>query len=99
MASKVDPRILWKTPSQQPNGLQATADGLWVIDQIDPNDIYLLNYDDGRELIKAYERAASEFDETLERGAVLGALEQHHRDPARRLSKLTDLVEERSVPS
>lgn len=45
MASKVDPTIHWKTPSEQPNGLQATDEGLWVIDQIDPNDIYLLSYD------------------------------------------------------
>ena len=44
MASKVDPSVLWKTPGKQPNGLQATPDGLWVIDQIDPNDIYLLSY-------------------------------------------------------
>src|ERR1700730_5184009 len=57
MASKVDPRILWKTPGKQPNGLQATADGLWVIDQIDPNDIYLLGYEDGRELNRIPTRA------------------------------------------
>jgi streptogramin lyase len=45
MASKVDPKVLWKTPGKQPNGLQATPDGLWVIDQVDPNDIYLLSYE------------------------------------------------------
>lgn len=40
-------RILWKTPGQQPNGLQATAQGLWVLDQIDPNRVYLLDYATG----------------------------------------------------
>jgi len=40
-------RVLWKTPGPQPNGLQASADGLWVLDQVDPNRVYLLNYDDG----------------------------------------------------
>jgi streptogramin lyase len=45
MASKVDPRVLWKTPGKQPNGLQATTDGLWVIDQVDPNRIHLLSYE------------------------------------------------------
>ncbi len=45
MASKVDPKVLWKTPGPQPNGLQATAEGLWVIDQVDPNHIYLLSYE------------------------------------------------------
>jgi len=41
-------RILWKTPGEQPNGLQATSEGLWVLDQVDPNVVYLLNYDDGQ---------------------------------------------------
>src|SRR5713226_5378076 len=40
-------RALWKTPGKQPNGLQATAQGLWVLDQVDPNEVYLLRYDDG----------------------------------------------------
>ena len=47
MASKVDPRVLWQTPSKMPNGLQATDEGLWLIDQIDPNVIYLLDYERG----------------------------------------------------
>lgn len=37
---------MWVTPGPQPNGLQATAEGLWVIDQTD-NHLYLLSYDDG----------------------------------------------------
>src|SRR3979411_1270282 len=57
MSSYVEPRILWKSPGKQPNGLQATPEGLWVIDQIDPNDIYLLDYDSGRELTKIPTRA------------------------------------------
>jgi streptogramin lyase len=56
MASKVDPNVRWKTPSKQPNGLQATSEGLWMIDQIDPNDIYLLSYE-GKELKKIPTRA------------------------------------------
>src|SRR5579885_1532399 len=40
-------RTLWKTSYQQPNGLQATEDGLWVLDQVDPNRVYLLRYADG----------------------------------------------------
>jgi len=41
-------RPLWKTPGEQPNGLQAASEGLWVLDQIDPNEVYLLRYDDGQ---------------------------------------------------
>ncbi len=48
MSTKVEPSIKWTSPGQQPNGLQATHDGLWVIDQIDPNDIYLLAFEDGQ---------------------------------------------------
>ncbi len=44
MATKVEPRVLWRTPYQQPNGLQATPEGLWVVDQVDPNRVYLLSY-------------------------------------------------------
>jgi streptogramin lyase len=40
-------RTLWKTPGDQPNGLQATDQGLWVLDQVDPNVVYLLDYADG----------------------------------------------------
>jgi streptogramin lyase len=40
-------RVLWKTPGEQPNGLQATPQGLWVLDQVDPNEVYLLRYLDG----------------------------------------------------
>ncbi|HLG52056.1 MAG TPA: glutaminyl-peptide cyclotransferase [Chloroflexota bacterium] len=45
MACRV--RVLWKTPGLQPNGLQAAAEGLWVLDQVDPNRVYLLRYEDG----------------------------------------------------
>ncbi|HVC33259.1 MAG TPA: hypothetical protein VNL16_07095 [Chloroflexota bacterium] len=40
-------RALWKTAGPQPNGLQATDQGLWVLDQVDPNRVYLLRYSDG----------------------------------------------------
>lgn len=44
-AVRGEPR--WYTPGPQPNGLQATDDGLWVIDQEDLN-VYLLDWADGR---------------------------------------------------
>ncbi len=36
----------WRTPGPQPNGLQATPEGLWVIDQEDLN-VYLLDWQAG----------------------------------------------------
>lgn len=34
-------------PGQQPNGLQAVPDGLWILDQIDPNKAHKVSYKDG----------------------------------------------------
>lgn len=39
----------WRTPCPQPNGLQATPEGVWVIDQKDLK-CYLLDWRDGRVL-------------------------------------------------
>jgi hypothetical protein len=43
--------IVFKSPKgSQPNGLQATAEGLWIMDQAAGNKAYLVAYDDGRVL-------------------------------------------------
>lgn len=48
---KVSARVRWYTPCPQPNGLQATAEGIWVIDQKDhPLRALLLDWKDGHEL-------------------------------------------------
>ena len=38
--------------------------------------------------------AATELEETLERGPVLRAFEENHRDASRRLGKVSDFIEE-----
>jgi sugar lactone lactonase YvrE len=43
---QVQGRSRWQTPGPQPNGLQATPEGLWVIDQEDLN-VYLLDWKTG----------------------------------------------------
>lgn len=43
------PEIVYKSPGPHPNGLQATADGLWIIDQGN-NHVYLVWYNDGKVL-------------------------------------------------
>jgi streptogramin lyase len=40
--------IVYKSPHARPNGLQATAEGMWVMDQGTANDCTLINYADGR---------------------------------------------------
>jgi outer membrane protein assembly factor BamB len=42
--------IAFKSPGPQPNGLQATRDGLWIIDQSAGSRAYLVDYRDGRVL-------------------------------------------------
>jgi hypothetical protein len=42
--------IVFKSPGPQPNGLQATKDGLWIIDQGAGNRAYLVSYEDGKVL-------------------------------------------------
>ena len=42
--------IVFKSPGPQPNGLQATKDGLWIIDQGVGNKAYLVSYADGKVL-------------------------------------------------
>jgi streptogramin lyase len=37
-------------PGSKPNGLQATKDGLWMIDQGEGNQAYLVSYEDGKVL-------------------------------------------------
>lgn len=53
---RVEARALWRTPGPQPNGLQAAADGLWVIDQVN-NKVYKLNYEDGSVMLSFDTRA------------------------------------------
>ena len=42
--------IAFKSPGPQPNGLQATKEGLWIINQSDGSRAYLVDYDNGKVL-------------------------------------------------
>ena len=48
--------IAFKSPGPQPNGLQATGDGLWIIDQSAGSRAYLVDYADGR-VLRSFETA------------------------------------------
>src|SRR6266851_10458757 len=47
-AGKVE--TVFKSPGPKPNGLQATADGLWIMDQGERNRVSLVRYEDGKVL-------------------------------------------------
>ncbi len=53
MTKIADAIQLFNCPGPKPNGLQATGEGLWVIDQGN-NFVYLLDWNDGR-TIKSFE--------------------------------------------
>ena len=42
-------KTVFKSPGPKPNGLQATQEGLWIMDQGN-NRVYLVDYEDGRVL-------------------------------------------------
>ena len=48
-AERVTATLKWYTPGPQPNGLQATPEGVWVIDQ-DDLKVYLLDWSTGKTL-------------------------------------------------
>ncbi len=41
---------IFLAPGKMPNGLQCVADGLWILDQEDPNKVHKVRYEDGRVL-------------------------------------------------
>ena len=47
MPGTCNARVLWKAPCAEPNGLQATASGLWVVDHSEERKVCLLRYSDG----------------------------------------------------
>ena len=41
---------VFKAPGKMPNGLQCVADGLWILNQEDPNKVHKVRYSDGKVL-------------------------------------------------
>lgn len=68
-AGKVE--IAFKSPNgSQPNGLQATNEGLWIIDQAAGNKAYLVSYDDGH-VLRSFETETDRCSGiTLENGTL-----------------------------
>jgi hypothetical protein len=38
---------VFRAPCKAPNDLQASSDGLWILDQVDPNKVYKVRFEDG----------------------------------------------------
>jgi streptogramin lyase len=59
---------LFNTPGPQPNGMQATADGLWILDQI-TNQLHLVSY--SGEVLKTLETASDKGSGVTDSGDAL----------------------------
>lgn len=46
-ANPYETKVVWKAPCKMPNGLQASDEGLWLLDQVDPNRVFLLDWANG----------------------------------------------------
>jgi len=42
----------FRAPGKMPNALQAAPDGLWILDQEDPNKVHKVRYEDGSVLVE-----------------------------------------------
>jgi streptogramin lyase len=61
---------VFDSPGPQPNGLQATTDGLWIIDQGANNKAYLVSYDGGKVLRSFETETTSSSGITFDREAL-----------------------------
>ncbi len=41
---------MYKSPGKEPNDLQFVPDGLWILDQVDPNKAHKVRVEDGKVL-------------------------------------------------
>jgi hypothetical protein len=60
----------FRAPCKQPNALQAVADGLWILDQVDPNKAYKVRYEDGSVLQEIQTESIHGSGITLGNGAL-----------------------------
>jgi hypothetical protein len=79
-AGKVE--IAFKSPGPQPNGLQATPEGLWIIDQGDGSKAYLVSYDDGK-VLRSFETETDKSSGITYEGGTLWIGSTYSRETVR----------------
>jgi streptogramin lyase len=62
--------IAFKSPASKPNGLQATKDGLWIIDQGEGSQAHLVSYSDGKVLRSFHTETDRSSGITFENGTL-----------------------------
>ncbi len=75
MTRKID--VMFDTPGPQPNGMQAIADGLWILDQV-TNQLHLVAYTG--EILKTLETAADKGSGVTDTGEALWVSSTYSRE-------------------
>lgn len=94
-AGKVE--IVFKSAGPQPNGLQATAEGLWMIDQGPGNKAYLMSYKDGS-VIRGFETETERSSGITHDGEALWIGSTYSRELVRCDARTGKAIERRFTP-
>lgn len=87
---------LFKSPGPHPNGLQATAEGLWIIDQ-HTNHAYLVQYSDGK-VIRSFVTEADRASGITFDGEALWLASTYSRELIRTDARTGLAIEKRFTP-
>ena len=81
---------VFKTPGPHPNGLQATEEGLWIIDG-DDGRVFLVRYEDGKGPARLRDRVRWPQRDHFRRGGDLDSVDLQSGDhPRRRVQRQDD---------
>src|SRR5260370_37264208 len=88
---------VFKSPGPQPNGLQATKDGLWIMDQGAGNKAYLVSYDDGK-VLRSFETETDKSSGITFDGEALWIGSTYSREIGRTDAMTGKAIEEHLTP-
>ncbi len=89
--------IVFKSPGPQPNGLQCTDEGLWVMDQGPGNKAYLVSYSDGK-ILRGFETGADRASGITYDNGALWIGSTYNRAIVRADAKTGETLEEHFTP-
>ena len=88
---------VFKSPGPQPNGLQATKDGLWIMDQGAGNKAYLVSYEDGK-VLRSFETETDKSSGITFDGEALWIGSTYSREIIRADAKTGETIEKHFTP-
>src|SRR6266566_3895030 len=89
--------IVFKSPGPAPNGLQATREGLWIIDQGAGNKAYLVTYEGGK-VLRSFETETDKSSGITFDGEALWIGSTYSREIVRCSAHTGKAIERRFTP-